>query len=95
MNRTRRCEICGESSGRIKAVDLGTRLVSLCATHALAAKGAAVRSVEALRALFVEEQGRRALVARRAPDERRQFPPRPEGRRQKSGRRASDHTGPT
>jgi hypothetical protein len=90
MSQSRCCEICGEGSGRIKAVDFGTRFVSPCERHVLAAKRAAVRSVEALRASFVEEQGRRALVGRRAPDERRLFPPRPEGRRQRSGRRASD-----
>jgi hypothetical protein len=92
MTRTRQCEICGQSQGRIKAVDCGTRLVALCEAHASAARRAAARSLEALRQLFVEEQGRRTLVGRRAPDERRLFPPRPEGRRQKSGRRSTDQT---
>jgi hypothetical protein len=90
MSRTRQCEICGASQGRVKAIDCGTRLVSLCEAHALAAKRATARSLEALRQLFVEAEGRRTLIGRRAPDERRLFPPRPEGRRQKSGRRATD-----
>jgi hypothetical protein len=90
MSRLRCCEICGHSKGRLRTVDCDTRLVSLCEPHATAAKRAAARSLEALRELFVEEQGRRTLIGRRAPDERRLFPPRPEGRRQKTGRRATD-----
>jgi hypothetical protein len=71
-------------------VDAGDRRVVLCKEHATDAKAAAAKSAEALRALFVEADGRRALLSRRAEDERRMFPPRPEGRRMQRGRRKAD-----
>jgi hypothetical protein len=89
MRRNRSCEICGAAVGALSEVDGGTRLIVLCAAHAASASGG-VASVEALRALFVEAEGRRALLSRRAVDERRMFPPRPEGRRLSRGRRKSD-----
>jgi hypothetical protein len=82
------CEIC--SDGTATAFDFEGRRVQLCRTHADAALGAAARTFEELRGLFVEPQGRRALLTRRAKDERRVFPPRPEGRRHDDGRRQSD-----
>lgn len=87
--RQRECEICGASAG-VSGVDLGTRIVVLCNAHAREARLAHVASPEALRALFVESDGRRALLSRRARDERRAFPPRPEGRRRTLGRRQTD-----
>jgi hypothetical protein len=65
------------------------RIIAVCDDHALLASGA--RSIEELRGLFIEGRGRRSLVDRRSPLDRRLFPPRPEGRRAKpQGRRKSD-----
>jgi hypothetical protein len=90
MSRKRACEICGALTGVLSNMDAGDRRIVLCKEHAAEAKTAAARSAEALRALFVEAEGRRALLSRRAEDERRTFPPRPEGRRMQRGRRESD-----
>lgn len=89
MRRKRSCEVCGGTAGA-HGIDFGTRLVVLCAEHARRAEQAGAATPEALRALFIEEQGRRALIGRRAPGERRLFPPRPEGRRSTTGRRSTD-----
>jgi hypothetical protein len=90
MSRKRSCEICGKAAGTLSSVDGGTRVIVLCEDHAALAAPAGVVSLEALRALFVEADGRRALLPRRAVDERRLFPPRPEGRRLSRGRRKAD-----
>jgi hypothetical protein len=89
MSRKRSCEICGKTGGALSNVDGGTRRIVLCEAHAAGAGPGGVFSVEALRALFVEAGGRRTLLPRRA-DERRLFPPRPEGRRLSRGRRKAD-----
>ena len=89
MRRKRSCELCGEAA-LAHSLDLGTRLVALCGKHARHAEQAGVTTLDALRALFVEAEGQRSLLARRAESERRLFPPRPEGRRQWRGRRESD-----
>jgi hypothetical protein len=88
MARNSTCEICGARAAA--PLDLEDRRVSLCRTHADQALSAHARSVDELRRLFVEPNGRRALLARRARDERRMFPPRPEGRRLDEGRRQTD-----
>jgi hypothetical protein len=90
MNRKRSCEVCGESVGALLRLDVGTRRIVLCQAHAERATIAGAASAEAVRALFIEDAGRRALVSRRAEDERRVFPPRPEGRRIARGRRDAD-----
>lgn len=69
------------------------RIVALCNDHADAATREGVESLEELRALFAEDQGRRSLVDRRSPLDRRMFPPRPEGRRRSFGRRTTDPVG--
>ncbi len=89
MPKKRTCELCGASLARALGVDFGTRLIFLCEAHQLAAKSADVRSPEALREMFKESEGRRGLLPRRT-DDRRLFPPRPEGRRQREGRRSTD-----
>jgi hypothetical protein len=66
------------------------RRIRLCGAHGQSARAAGAASIEAVRALFVESDGRRALLARRATNERRLFPPRPEGRRLARGRRKTD-----
>jgi hypothetical protein len=89
MKRTRVCEVCGAAASAASTLDDGLRRVVLCRAHAESAREAGAASIEAVRALFVESGGRRALLARRA-DERRLFPPRPEGRRLARGRRKTD-----
>jgi len=66
------------------------RLLTLCDEHAAEVQLGRVSSVEDLRALFSERLGNRSLVMRRAPLDRRVFPPRPEGRRNSDGRRGRD-----
>jgi hypothetical protein len=89
MKRTRACEICGAAAVAASSLEDGLRRILLCRPHAESAHAAGAASVEAVRALFVESDGRRALLARRAT-ERRLFPPRPEGRRLARGRRKTD-----
>lgn len=90
------CEVCVRSGhaeaarGRIRRLLVGTRIVTLCASHAEHVERGAVTDFEALRALFPEAEGRRSLLERRAPLDRRVFPPRPEGRRRGGGRRSDD-----
>jgi hypothetical protein len=88
MARKSTCEICAARAAI--PLDLEERRVSLCRTHADQALSAEACSVDELRRLFLEPDGRRALLARRAKDERRMFPPRPEGRRLDEGRRQTD-----
>lgn len=87
--RTRACELCGAAAVAASSLEDGLRRVLLCRQHAESAHAAGATSIEAVRALFVESDGRRALLPRRA-DERRLFPPRPEGRRLARGRRKTD-----
>jgi hypothetical protein len=90
MPRRRHCEVCGENIAKGSAfIDCGERLVFLCKLHQRAAKLAGANTAAALNELFKESDGRRTLLSRRA-NERRLFPPRPEGRRQHDGRRSSD-----
>ena len=93
MRRKRTCELCGEATAA-PSLDLGTRLIALCAAHARQAEQAGVSTLDALRSLFVESEGQRSLLGRRASNERRLFPPRPEGRRQHDGRRETDGARP-
>ncbi|HET9958963.1 MAG TPA: hypothetical protein VFQ61_30945 [Polyangiaceae bacterium] len=94
----RMCEICAvlqapPSAGarpKLRRKLFGERLVVLCAEHAERVDSTAVSTLEELRALFLEEGGRRSLLDRRAPLDRRAFPPRPEGRRKQGRRGASD-----
>jgi hypothetical protein len=95
-----RCEVCsslvamgGEpelGSGVIRRVLVEDRVVALCDVHAEAVLGSGVETIAALRALFIESGGTRSLVPRRAPLDRRVFPPRPEGRRLGTGRREGE-----
>jgi hypothetical protein len=84
------CEICpgsGQPGAETEACMVGERLLWLCPEHR--ARVEAASSSDALRALFREADGQRSLLPRRAED-RRVFPPRPEGRRRGSGRRRAD-----
>lgn len=92
----RRCEICenlskdAQPTSRLQRFLVEDRVVALCAEHATAFREHRPDTIEQIAKLFREKQGRRALLSRRAPIERRQFPMRPEGRRHNAGRRAGD-----
>jgi hypothetical protein len=84
------------ASGKLSRVVVEGRAVRLCRAHAAVVASAMPRTFDELRALFREQPsesspwGRRSKLERRASDDRRAFPPRPEGRRMTGGRRASD-----
>lgn len=93
----RPCEICSalqpdgaspEPSARYLLIE--TRVVAVCSIHSKTITGAKVKTLDALSALFTEGAGNRSLLPRRAPVNRRVFPPRPEGRRRGDGRRNLD-----
>jgi len=93
-----KCEACGaasdaaaeKSSGRFARVLVESRVLILCARHARVVRAAAPGTVAEAQALLHELSGRRSLIGRRAPLDRRVFPARPEGRRRSAGRRATD-----
>jgi hypothetical protein len=66
--------------------------VALCEAHAEKVRAQAPESLAELRRLFRERSGKRSLISRRAPLDRRLFPARPEGRRASQGRRVGDAT---
>jgi hypothetical protein len=77
------------------------RALELCRTHAATVVAAMPETFEDLRALFVGVgvdlgtcprgmKERRSPIDRRASEDRRVFPSRPEGRRRSGGRRVSD-----
>jgi hypothetical protein len=92
----RRCEICENQNpdvrptSRLQRFLVSDRVVALCAEHAEAFREQRPETLQQLSRLFREAQGRRSLLSRRAPIERRQFPMRPEGRRHNAGRRTGD-----
>jgi hypothetical protein len=92
----RRCEVCENLSPdaapvrRLHRFLVDGRVLALCAEHADTFRGQRPETLEGVAKLFREDEGQRALVSRRAPLDRRQFPMRPEGRRRSGGRRASD-----
>jgi hypothetical protein len=69
------------------------RIVSLCEAHAARYRSSGTTSLTELSAMFREDSGRRSLITRRAPLDRRVFPARPEGRRRNAGRRRTDRDG--
>ncbi len=76
--------------GRIRSVLVEDRVVSLCDAHADEFIAGGLETLAGLRAHFVESGGKRSLVPRRAPLDRRIFPARPEGRRLGTGRREGE-----
>jgi hypothetical protein len=96
----RSCEVCSHlaekqqatrrPATRLKRLAVDGRIVALCDAHAAAVAASKARSLEVLRELFRESEGKRSLVDRRSPLDRRLFPPRPEGRRRSTGRREKD-----
>jgi hypothetical protein len=69
---------------------VGERIVLLCDEHAAEVRKKGGIDVPELREAFMEPGGRRSVVDRRSPLDRRIFPPRPEGRRHDDGRRRDD-----
>ncbi len=99
ISEAKRCVICAHlepdhdvsSCGSVRRVLVEDRVLLLCDVHARPTRTGQVANLEELRRLFVETEGRRSLLERRDQLDRRGFPPRPEGRRTSSGRRATDH----
>jgi ribosome-binding protein aMBF1 (putative translation factor) len=90
------CQVCGpEGSGkRTRRVVVDGHEVFLCSRHAAQVRAHAPATFEQLQALFRPEgEDRRSPIPRRSREDRRYFPPRPEGRRRGAGRRATDSTG--
>jgi hypothetical protein len=75
---------------KLRRILIEDRIVALCEPHAEKVRAHAPGTVAELRRLFRERAGKRSLVGRRAPIDRRVFPARPEGRRSSMGRRAGD-----
>jgi hypothetical protein len=92
----RRCEVCENLTPDAPLTRkphrflVEARVVALCAEHAFTFRERRPDTLQGVAELFREESGKRSLVSRRAPIERRQFPMRPEGRRRSGGRRAGD-----
>jgi hypothetical protein len=98
----RKCELCAALKTRwsaseqkpkpakLRRVLVEDRVVALCELHAVKVRAQAPTSIAELRQSFQERRGKRSLLERRAPADRRAFPARPEGRRASAGRRASD-----
>jgi hypothetical protein len=96
------CAVCGrrEANGtRMSKVVVEGRALVLCRAHAATVAEAMPETFDELRALFVgmvvdptwaAAMERRSPLDRRFDEDRRTFPPRPEGRRASAGRRASD-----
>lgn len=96
---SRPCEVCESLSKtatdapdakRVRRVLVGNRIVALCALHSNQLRRSEARDVEGLCQVFIEPGGKRSLIGRRSPLDRRVFPPRPEGRRRSQGRRHDD-----
>lgn len=98
-----RCAVCDARASQMSKVFIEGRTLVLCAAHAATVVAARPETFEDMRALFVgaaadvdtlmKRDGaaeRRSPVDRRVDDDRRTFPPRPEGRRRAGGRRTSD-----
>jgi hypothetical protein len=104
MSHVEGCAVCGGGSAngiRMSKVVVEGRALQLCRAHVATVVTAMPETFEDLRALFIgagvdldarQPQGaeRRSPIERRAADDRRVFPPRPEGRRHNDGRRVGD-----
>jgi len=82
----------GPKRVKLRRILIEDRIVALCEPHAAKVREHAPSSMTELRGLFREPRGKRSLIGRRAPVDRRLFPARPEGRRASTGRRAGDDT---
>jgi len=94
------CAACHDpvSASKLCRVVIDGRVVALCRTHAARVAASRPETFDEMRALFVEPETdsvpnpRRSMIDRRRADDRRAFPPRPEGRRMAEGRRTGDRT---
>ena len=78
-------------ASRLSRVTVQGRTVILCREHASQVAAHMPKTWEELRAIFAGPNDRRSPIPRRVdPDDRRVFPPRPEGRRRSLGRRSVD-----
>jgi hypothetical protein len=93
------CAVCAEASASSSLVRVYVegRTLHLCSNHAATVIAARPETFDELRALFVgvtvraeARVERRSPIPRRWGDDRRAFPPRPEGRRAANGRRSTD-----
>ena len=92
------CAVCrvATSASKLSRVVVDGHTIALCRAHAAVVATGMPRTYDELRSLFREQPidgspfGRRSLLARREADDRRAFPPRPEGRRMGGGRRGKD-----
>jgi hypothetical protein len=82
--------LAAPATGRLSRFLIQNRVVALCAEHAATFREHRPETLDGVAELFREPDGKRSLLSRRAPVERRQFPMRPEGRRRNGGRRSSD-----
>ncbi len=95
------CAACHDPvlGSKLCRVVIGGQSLTLCRTHAARVAAEMPQTFEELRALFLEvptdelPEARRSVISRRKEDDRRMFPPRPEGRRLGGGRRATDRAG--
>ena len=79
------------SPNRISRVTIQSRSVMLCREHAGLVAIHMPKTWDDLRAIFTGSVDRRSPIPRRTDyDDRRVFPPRPEGRRKSYGRRRFD-----
>ena len=103
--KTSRCAACGTTDplgASMSRVVVDGHSLCLCRTHAAMVASVLPGTFEELRAVFRgiasplqvgasgDGEERRSPIARRAELDRREFPPRPEGRRASSGRRVGD-----
>ena len=96
------CAVCGPGTpgGRMSKVVVEGRALQLCRSHAATVVEAMPETFDDLRELFAGAgadldaplpfRERRSPIERRMAEDRRVFPPRPEGRRLGAGRRAGD-----
>lgn len=97
---TEACAVCGalESHGTgMSRVVIEGRALCLCRPHAATVVSEMPATFDEMRALFIGAsmdraaiEERRSPITRRGAEDRRVFPPRPEGRRLAMGRRTSD-----
>jgi hypothetical protein len=89
------CAVCGScetNRTRMSRVVIQGRSLELCQAHAAMVVAAMPKTFEDLLALFADviPSAPRSTKERRAALDRREFPPRPEGRRMGFGRRSAD-----
>ena len=100
------CGSAATAGARMSRVVIEGRSLELCQSHTATVVSAMPETFEDLRALFVgvtaidatpltappssQTEERRSPIDRRGVENRRTFPPRPEGRRRDDGRRATD-----